>query len=173
MYEHYSKPIASNLLIMQRSAMRDRVKREAITQMALKILENTSPIVPWTRTAQLLSKFSHRMEQSGYNERFRLNIFQSAFKNWDNRLEQDRTGKRPLHREKEWKREERRKDKKMKEKTWRSKKNNGDAHNTFPVFCPATPKGALTKMWTNIAVEIEKQSDGRVRPKIVEQGGYP
>ena len=169
-YEHYSKPIASSLLIMQRSAMPDRVKRAAITQMAIKILENTSP---WTRAAQLLSKFSHRMKQSGYNDRFRLNIFQSALKNWDKRLEQDRTGKRPLHREKEWKREEWRKDKEMKEKMWYKKRDKGDAHNTFPIFCPATPKGALAKMWRNIAAEIESRATAESNPGLWNKGGIP
>ena len=48
-FEHYRKPIASNLMIMQRSAMPDRVKRAAITQIAIKILEKTSQDVPWTR----------------------------------------------------------------------------------------------------------------------------
>ena len=96
------------------------------------------------------------MKQSGYNDRFRLNIFQSALKNWDKRLEQDRKGKRPLHREKEWEREEWRKDKEMKEKTWYTKRDKGDAHNTFQIFYSATPKGALAKMWRNIAAEIEK-----------------
>ena len=48
-FEHYRKPIASSLLITQRSAMPDRVKRAAITHMAIKILENTSQDVPWKR----------------------------------------------------------------------------------------------------------------------------
>ena len=101
------------------------------------------------------------MKQSGYNDRFRLN--------WDKRLEQDRTRKRPLHSEKEWKREERRKAKEMKEKTWYTKRYKEDAHNTFPIFCLATAKGALAKMWRNIAAEIEKAE----RQQSQNNGGYP
>ena len=77
-YEQYNKPIASTLLIMQRSAIPDRAKRAAITQVAIKILENTSQDVRWVRKAQLLSRFSLRIKQSGYNASFRLNIFKSA-----------------------------------------------------------------------------------------------
>ena len=122
-YEHYNKPIASDLLIMQRSAIPDHVKRSAITQMAIKILENTSPEVPWERKAQLLSRFSLRMKISGYNARFRLNIFPSALRHWDRRIEMDKAGERPLHREKNWRREERRAEKEMKTKTWYAGKN--------------------------------------------------
>jgi len=172
-YEHYNKPIASNLLIMQRSAMPDRVKRATITQMAIKILENTSQNVPWARRAQLLSRFSLRMKHSGYNERFRLNIFQSALKNWDKKLTQDQTGERPLHREKSWRRGERRREKEKKERTWYAERTSNDAYTTFPIFCPATPNGALAKSWRKIATEIAEQSEGRVNPKIVEQGGIP
>ena len=54
--------------------MPDRLKRAAITQMAIKILENTSKNVPWERKAQLLLRFSLWMKRSGYNERWRMNV---------------------------------------------------------------------------------------------------
>ena len=41
-YEHYTKPTSSKLLIMERSAMPGSIKRASITQMVVKILENTS-----------------------------------------------------------------------------------------------------------------------------------
>ena len=97
--------------------MPDRVKRAAITHMAIRILENTSQDVPWKRKAQLLSRFSLRMKQSGYNERFGMNVLQSAFKNWERRLAQDRSGERPLHREENRRKEERRREKEKKKRT--------------------------------------------------------
>ena len=46
-------------------------------------------------------------------------------------------------------------------------------YNMFPIFCPATPKGALASSWRKIATEIVEQSKGQVKPRIVEQGGVP
>ena len=47
LYEHYTKPMASSLVIPQRSAVTRNVKRATITQMAVKVLENTSLELPW------------------------------------------------------------------------------------------------------------------------------
>ena len=44
LYEHYTKPIASNLVIPQRSAIPEKVKRETITQMAIKKKKKTEKI---------------------------------------------------------------------------------------------------------------------------------
>ena len=144
--------------------------------MAIKILGNTSQDIPWKRKAQLLSRFSLRMKQSGYNDRFRMNVLQSARTNWERRLAQDKSGERPLHREKNWRKEERRREKDKKKKTWHAGKTSRegrDVYDMFPIFCPATPKGALASSWRKIATEIAEQSKGQVKPRIVEQGGVP
>ena len=170
LYEHNTKPIASNLVIPQRSSIPEKVKRATITQMAIRILENTSLELPWSRKAQLLSNLSLRRKQSGYNARFRLNIFKSAVKYWDKRVEMDRTGERPLHRERNCQREERQKEKERKKATWYVRKDE-DPLNAFSIFCPATPRNTLASSWKQIAEEIRIQSNGLVSPKIVKQGG--
>ena len=45
---------------------------------------------------------------------FRLTIFKSALKRWERRFQIDQSGERPLHRERNWKREERQKEKERK-----------------------------------------------------------
>ena len=172
LYEHYTKPMASSLVIPQRSAVPRKVKRATIAQMAVKILENTSLELPWSRKAQLLSNLSLRIKQSGYNASFRLNIFKSALKCWERRLQMDQSGDKPLHRVRNWKREERQKEKERKKETWYTKKEE-NPRNAFPIFCPPTPKSTLASSWKQIAEEIKEQSNGLVSPKIVEQGGVP
>ena len=139
--------------------------------MAVKILENTSLELPWSRKAQLLSNLSLRVKQSGYNASFRFNIFKSAIKRWGMRLQMDQSDKRPLHRERNWKRKERPRDKERKKETWYTKKEN--SLNAFPIFCRPTPNSTLESSWKQIAEEIKDQSSGLVSPKIVEQGGVP
>ena len=172
LYEHYTKPMASSLVIPQRRAVPQKVKKATIAQMAVKILESTSLGLPWSRKAQLLSNLSLRIKQSGYNASFRLNIFKSVLKCWERRLQMDQSGDRPLHRERNWKREERQKEKERKKETWYTKKEENPL-NASPIFCPPTPKSTLASSWKQIAEEIKEQSNGLVSPKIVEQGGVP
>ena len=98
--------------------MPGNIKGASITQMAVRILENTSQELPWTRKAELLSKLSLRMKLSGYNARYRESIFNSALKHWERRQHQDETGERPLHRDRDWNKEESRREKEKKVACW-------------------------------------------------------
>ena len=107
--------------ILARSAMPSRVKRAALTQEALRILRNCSPDVPWKRKAEFLTDFCLRMKLSGYPERYRASIIESALKAWDKILLDDLLGVRPLYRNNTWKREERRKMKELKRMNWHTR----------------------------------------------------
>ena len=115
------------------------------------------------------------MKQSGYNANFRLNLFtfKSALKHWEKRLEMDKTGERPLHRDRYWKGEERQTEKEKKKRNWYNKRTGNKPTNVFPIFYPATARGTLVSVWKNIAEEVNKQSQGLVVPKVIEQGGVP
>ena len=170
-FEFYRKPNSTRLLILARSAMPSRVKRAALTQEALRILRNCSPDVPWKRKAEFLSDFSLRMKLSGYPERYRATIIESALIAWDKILLDDLMGVRPLYRTNSWKKEERRKKKELKKVNWY--KGTEGKVNDFPVFCPMTPGGRLAERWKKVAEEVRVNSGGRIRPAIVEQSGLP
>ena len=92
-YQFYLKPMANPLFIMARSAMPERVKRTALTQQALTIMENTSQELPEDLKTHLLSEFSRRMRASGYGARYRLEIIKSAMTAFDKmREEQEHSG---------------------------------------------------------------------------------
>ena len=78
---------------------------KTLTQEAIRVLRNTSPAIGWERKAELLSDFSHGMKLSGYGERYRLTIIQSALAAWEKLVNQDKTGEKPLYRERQWKKE--------------------------------------------------------------------
>ena len=140
-WEHYRKPCAARTLMLARSAMPDRTKRATLTQEAIRILRNTSQSVAWSRRVDLLSDFSLRMMLSGYTENFRASIIQSALTAWERMLVEDMTGVQPLYREREWRREERDKQKERKKSRWFRKL--GGQTNDFTVFCPCSPGGRL------------------------------
>ena len=170
-FEFFRKPNSTRLLILARSAMPSRVKRAALTQEALRILRNCSPDVPWKRKAEFLTDFCLRMKLSGYPERYRAAIIESALKAWDKILLDDLLGVRPLYRTNTWKKEERRKKKELKKINWFTK--TGGKANDFPIFCPMTPGGRLAEKWRRVADEVRINSGGKIRPAVVEQSGLP
>ena len=157
--------------MLARSAMPDTVKRSTLTQEVLRILRNTSPSLPWEEKADMLSDFCLRMKISGYRERYRETIIRSALAAWDKVEEKDRTGERPLYRDKGWKREERREEKEKKKRGWY--KSLGGKTNDFPLFCPMSPGGRLAARWQRVAEEVRASSGGLVQAYVAEQSGLP
>ena len=76
-YQYYSKPMASKLLIMEKSAMPARIKRTALTQYGLRILRNCKLELEWEEKAKFLSDFSEQLRKSGYNAKVHAEILQS------------------------------------------------------------------------------------------------
>lgn len=171
MFEFYRKDMASRLLIMARSAMPKNMKRTVLTQEAIRILRNSSADLPWDRLTDLLSDFCLRMKMSGYNEHYRHNIIISALAGWNRQKENDRRGIKPMYRDKNWNKIERIKSKEKKAAHWFRK--GGETDYDFPIFCPCTPDSKLLNRWRKVAEEAKKSSKGRVKAKIVEQGGIP
>jgi hypothetical protein len=157
--------------MLARSAMADRTKRSTLTQEAIRILRNCSLSVPWSRRAELLSDFCLRLKLSGYTERFRETVVRSALAAWSKLLELDRTGERPLYRERGWRREERSSQKERKKKNWFRKL--GGQINDFALFCPMSPGGRLAARWKRVLEEMRVSSGGRVRGYVAEQSGVP
>jgi hypothetical protein len=170
-FEFYRKPMASRLLILARSALPSRTKRAALTQDAIRIMRNCSVDIPWERRAELLSDFSLRMKLSGYPARYRETVFQSALKAWERMAEEDRTGVRPLYRDRSWRKEERSREKERKKAGWF--KQLGGQKSDFPLFCPASPGSRLAERWRRVAEEVRVSSGGLVRATVVEQAGVP
>ena len=171
LWEYYRKPCSTRTLMLARSAMSDRTKRSALTQEAIQILRSCSMSLPWTRKAQLLSDFSLRMKISGYSERYRETIFKSAISAWRKQVEMDRTGEHPLYRKRDWKKDERKKQKEYKRAGWYRKL--GGQTNDFAIFCPASPGSRLATKWKQELEEIRKSSGDLIRGYVAEQSGTP
>jgi hypothetical protein len=84
-------------------------------------------------------------------------------------VEEDRTGVKPLYRDRSWRQEERRKEKERKKSGWY--KQIGGKSSDFPLFCPASPGGRLAERWRQVAEEVRASSSGLVRATVVEQPG--
>ena len=103
MYEFYTKEVASKAVVNARPALSESTKRTILTQEVLRVLLNTSPILPWSHVVE--KEMVLRMQYSGYTKQFRYQVVDSALKAYRVRQEADRDGLKPLHRPKGWNRE--------------------------------------------------------------------
>ena len=92
LYEHYRKPMANDLLMLEISAMPARIKRATLTQEVVTIRRNISQELPWTVTVKHLNNFCRRMKASGYNENYRLQILKAGMIGFDKIQEVERRG---------------------------------------------------------------------------------
>ena len=74
MNESYAKEIASKALINARSAVSASVKRTVLSQTALRLPLNCSPLLPWANVAEKVEEMVLRMQYSGYNMKFRYEV---------------------------------------------------------------------------------------------------
>ena len=65
-----------------------------------------------------------RIQYSGYSEKFKCEVVDSALKAYRARKKADQEGERPLHRPKKWRREEREQEKMRKKSSWYEKGGN-------------------------------------------------
>ena len=142
MHEHYVKPMATKAVINARSAMSWRVKRTVLTQEALRIMLNCSRDLPWQITSNHLSKFSARMQFSGYNHKFRVEVIRSALNAYNKLRNQETNGERPLYRPKSWNSQEREKQRKAKKLDWYKKGGKESL-----MIIPKTPGSRLLRMY--------------------------
>ena len=97
-YEHYEKPMSSNLEIQEQSAISDQTKRATLVQGGITRLLNTSIELGEIKQKEILSKYMIKLQTSGYSQKYRLEILKSILNGWKTILEKAEKGEKPLHR---------------------------------------------------------------------------
>ena len=145
MHEHYAKDVSSKMVINAKSALPMNTKRTVLVQEGLRILLNCSRDLPWKNKVKHLENLSLRMQYSGYPMKFRYEVIDSAYKAYKNLLGKETAGERPLYRDREWNKIERRKQKDNKKLNWYGEDSC--------VFIPCTPGSHLAKRYRKIIKE--------------------
>ena len=161
-YRYYRKEMANPLVIHQKSAMPEKVKRRCLSNEVMRILRNTSREQPQEVKKFYLSEFSQRMRMSGYSERFRREIMVSGIRGYERQLKDSDDGVCPMHRSRGYRKEERMKEKYMKKRSWYKP---CDA----VLFCPSTPRGELAKRMRKVTTDVSERHG--IRVKVVERAG--
>ena len=160
LYEHYEKEIASKAVINAKSSMPMQTKRTVLTQEILRILTHCSKYLTWEKVCEHFNNFMKKLQFSGYNKNFRYDIVNSALMAFETIKQNAIVGIRPINRPKNWKREERRREREIKNKKWYEK---GGFESVM--FIPATPSGELKKMY-----QAEMRKSG-FKIKVIEKAG--
>ena len=116
-----------------------------------------------TCVAPVLSVYMLRMRKSGYPEKYRKDTFRRSLRIYDNMVEDDLSGARPLYRPKDWNIVARRKAKQKKKYEWSTR-----GGHVAPIFVPPTPNSELALSLKAIA---ETEAEAGINFKIIETGG--
>jgi hypothetical protein len=113
-----------------------------------------------------LNKFMIKLKNSGYDQKFRIEIVDSALKAFEIMIEEDRKGSKPLFRDRNWQQEARLAAKQNKKRNWF---RDGNSKYKTVLFVPPTPGSQLAKQLQSRENEVNKYNEERI--KIVESGG--
>ena len=164
LYSHYEKPMSCRSILNSKSAHPTNCKKGVHTQEILRRIINCSQKLDWNKeTVPFLNDYMMRMKEAGYTEGYRKAILINALRIHEKKIKDEEEGTRPIFRPKNWKKEERRRDKIRKKKTWATERGH-----IAPIFVPATPGGELLKRMGHIA---DKEAKGGIHFNIIEVGG--
>ena len=166
-YEFYEKPTKHKQVILSNSALSMDKKRTILTQECLRIIRNTKIELGVETRNKHLSNFMIKLKRSGYNQKFRIEVLNSALKAFEKMIVDDKKGQKPLFRDRLWNYEERNKAKNSKKLNWY--KQGGKSIYTSVMFVPPTPGMVLCKELQQREKEVNKFNDERF--KMVEAGG--
>ena len=169
-YEFYEKPMSSKFVLMKDSAAPLNQKRTVLTQEGIRRLKNCKMELEWDQKAKHLENFMQKLKNSGYDERFRLEILKSSINGYEKIVEDHQNGVKPMYRSREWKEKNKWNAKKSskKENWWKGKEV---IKNKSVIFVPATPGRELAKIFKEIEKEQRNQNENMMNFQIIEQTG--
>ena len=92
LHEFFSKDVSSKCVIGARSAIPWNSKRTILTQEVLRILLKSCTDLPWETVVGHLEQMMARMQYSGYDKKFRIEVLRSALKAYESIQKLDASG---------------------------------------------------------------------------------
>ena len=167
-FEFFEKPTKNPRVILASSALSISQKRTILTQECLRRLRNTKLELGLEIQRKHLNLFMLKLKNSGYDQKFRKEILNSALQAFDKMKADDESGAKPMYRNRQWNFEERQRTKLNRKQNWWNNKNS-KLQYTSVLFVTPTPGGELANELRRREAELNKHSGERI--KVVEKGG--
>ena len=165
MFEFYAKPMTAKKVILATSAQSWGQKRSTLTQELIRRLLNCSKSLSCATRKKHLNNYMQLLKNSGYSEKFRLELLRSGLQGYNKILEAERDGVRPVHRPKGWKESARWLEKKRKKNNWL-----GSFWKSC-IFVPPTTGSELKKRMQDKEEELRAGGREKYPIKIIETAG--
>ena len=170
----YEKKMKNKFVMMKTSAVGMKAKRRTLVQEVVRRMRNCDRGTELEEIGEVLSKFSQKMRDSGYEEKMRREVIDAGVKVYREQLRKDESGERLLYRRRNGDKEQREQAKKEKRNFWRRQKDkNGGAQGEvekggikMPIMVPYTVNGGLVKKFKKRAKECG------VEAVFIERTGY-
>ena len=160
-YSFYEKPMKSEYVLMQRSAVPMATKRAALVNETVRRLGNCHESVEEAEVAEVLSRFCQKMKTSGYGEKFRRQVIDAGVKVHREQIRVEAAGGRKMFRT----RDVARRKKNNKSSWWRKPNGSGRIPVTI-IKVPYTHKPGLKREMERITRE------SGITAKFIETSGY-
>ena len=113
-WSFYKKTVDSELFILNRSALSNKIKKASLAQEGLRRLRNTRPDKVNERKGRLLTDMAEAMMKSGYPENYRKEVLQLSVIGYERQIAAYEAGVTPLYRPRSWNKEERKNKRRLK-----------------------------------------------------------
>ena len=108
MWSFYEKPMKNKCVLMRTSAVPEQTRRSALVNEVVRRLRNCHEDVKESEVADVLSRFSQKMRNSGYYADYRRQIISAGIKAHKEQKKREEAGGRPMFRTRNFEKDKRR-----------------------------------------------------------------
>ena len=162
-YEFYEKPCQSKFVIPNGSAHSKQGKLSVLVEEGLRRLRNCSKEVEEGVRVEIMTKWANKLRRSGYPPTVRHQVIKESIFKYERMCVDERDGGRPIHRARDWQRDERRL---AKEKKLAGSWHKGGGLKVSAPLIMDPVAGYLEKVVKAACRDFERTTDIRVMVKM-------
>ena len=168
----YEKKMKNRFVMMRSTAVGMKTKRRTLVQEVVRRMRNCDRDIELEEMGDILSKFSQKMRDSGYEEKMRREVVDAGVRAYREQVRKEVIGEKPLYRRRMQDREKKEEAKKKKRNFWKRKKDKQgsvaeeEGVIRMPVFVPYTENEELVR-------RFKKRAQGSgIDVVFIERTGY-
>ena len=157
-HEFYEKPVACKFVIPNSSAHSKSMNMSVLVEEGVRRMRNYSRGLEWEKSRVAMTSWSRKLQRSGYPATVRHQVIKAACNKYEKMCKDEEEGVRPVHRSRDWKRRERKREKEKKVTNWHQ---NQKGQILAPLILDPTA-GNMTKEIKDVCKKFEQVTGMRV-----------